>query len=121
MLAVERLKKLQKRQSASSGHSRDSTPISSSGPRWSADMAANGHYMGEIRAQCRSSSGENLSLRQSRESSPYSMAASKSVNEIMHLRYCKTRKYSYMNQETVFRGVHLQTDCIRDMPDAGVE
>lgn len=87
MLAVERLKKLYKRRSQSSGNnSRDSTPVTGPLPRWSADMAANGggYMMMGGRAPYRSNSGENLS----RESSPYSIAATRSINEIAHHRYC---------------------------------
>ena len=89
MLAVERLKKLHKRQSQSScsnsRDSRDSTPVTGQLPRWSADMTANGsgyNMMGSSRPPYRSNSGENLS----RESSPYSIAAARSINEIAHHR-----------------------------------
>ncbi|XP_067941655.1 caskin-2-like isoform X2 [Watersipora subatra] len=88
MLAVERLKKLNKRQSQSScNNGRDSTPISGLMPRWSADMAVNGTYMMAGRTPNRSYSGENMS--QGRESSPYSVAASKSINEIMYHRHTR--------------------------------
>lgn len=76
MLAVERLKKLHKRHPQSS--SRDSTPISGAMPRWSADMAANGTYV--MASRQRSQSGDNVS--KSRESSPFSIAAGKSIDEV---------------------------------------
>lgn len=84
MLAVQRLKKLYNRQSQSSGNNTHSTHVTGAMPRWSADMAANGTYVMAGRTPHRTQSGENVS--HGRESSPYSVAASKSINEIMHHR-----------------------------------
>lgn len=83
LLAVNRLKKFNKRQSQTS--SRDSTPVTGTMPRWSADMAANSGYAINGQVPYRSHSGENVSS-QVRECSPYSMAASNSLKEIMNHR-----------------------------------
>lgn len=73
MLAIERLKKITKRQS------QGSTPITGSAPRWSADMASNSGFSYSDSAY-RSGSGDNISLRDS-------LSVAKSINDSLYSRY----------------------------------